>query len=185
MDTVDGGGAELRIQVLFAMDVSLLQQTFVETLCISGGQLAQSDISDTRDGIAFNDQMVAVDGCSPYIWLGVEFITKSQSLGDCVISIAHIQVLAFLNSLSKLFFYLRLCLTQNILDNPFADAWEINYGIYRFSQDFFFLLNIAFTVCSFFDMAFDSFSNTNTYLRREEMSTAIFYWWIVFQGVET
>ena len=78
----------------------MFHQLFVKLLQVSGCQLGELDLADSRDGVGFDDEAVSISCGRPDIGLGVKFIPTPQPSGYCVVfAAANIQTRCLLLSL--------------------------------------------------------------------------------------
>ena len=75
MDASDRGAAQARIALAAALlNSAMLHQVFIELLQVTGSQLVELDLTNPWDGVALDDQLVAICGGWSDVGFGVELI---------------------------------------------------------------------------------------------------------------
>ena len=150
VDAVDGGSAQSLGLVAPYMDSAAVQQLLIELLQVAGGQLLQSDASNSGDGVAFNHQFIPIGGGGAHIGLGIQLVPGAQpGCHGVFLTAAYIQPLTLCYSRLEFLFYLGLGLAQYILDDPLAGLGIVPGGVPAFPPAILSLSNISFAVGSF------------------------------------
>ena len=127
VDAANCGGAQPRLLALLRFpQPAMLLQIFVESLQVAPCQLFQWNIPDARRDMQFDAAPVVFGSREPQMRLRVEFIPCLQPSAEGVlVRPPHIDGFRFRNCLCQFFFYLRLRLTKDVLNQPLAGLFVI------------------------------------------------------------
>lgn len=121
MEASHRGAAESGAAFLGGMNSADFLQISVELLQIMGGEFCQLDVPNVGDRVDVHHQLVAILRGQSNIRLGVERVPGLEPICHRVlVGAADVQSGDCIHRLFQLSFYLRLCLTQYIFDDPFA-----------------------------------------------------------------
>ncbi len=149
VDAADGGAAQARALILPNVDPAALHQVFVELLEVAGGQLGEFDLTNPRNGVGFDHQLVAVCCGKADVGLGVEIVPGAEPSGYGVFfSTDHIEVLDFFQDFGQLRLDFCLGLAEDIFDNSFTGGGIVSGGVAAFPAAIASLADVSFAVCT-------------------------------------
>ena len=129
VDAADGGTAQTGALILPNVDPSTLHQVFVELLEVAGGQFGELDLTDPRDGIGFDHQLVAVCCGKADVGFGVEVVPGAEPGGYGVLLCTdYVQVFSFFQNLGQFAFDFGLGFAEDIFDDTFAGGGIVAGG---------------------------------------------------------